>query len=219
MKEKILAELVKKYPGLSKLFLGFFADKMATKITEESAIEGAVAELDKLPVSIADMAAEYQKEGDRRATDAEKKFKAKKDKDGEEKEKEESKEKEEGGDDPIAKLTKMVASLTTELTNYKKEGTQKSYSQKLAEKLAEKKIPAMLAKGRVVESDEELDTILAEIEADHTAYKQGLINDELKGGKAPAGGVTTDATKTKVEADIGAWADKNKSHDSKTEKN
>ncbi|MEZ2446119.1 hypothetical protein AB6805_30600 [Chitinophaga sp. RCC_12] len=215
MKEKILAELGKKYPGLSKLFLGFFADKMATKITEESAIEGAVAELEKLPVSLADMAAEYQKEGDRRVTDAEKTFKAKKEKESEEKDKSKEKEKEkEGGDDPIAKLTSMVANLTTELTNYKKEGTQKSLSQKLSEKLAEKKIPALLAKGRVVESEEELDTVVAEIEADHTTYKQGLINEELKGGKPPAGGVTVDAAKTKVEADIGSWADSHKPIDS-----
>jgi hypothetical protein len=69
-KEKILAELVKKYPGLSKQFLGLVAVQMATKVTEEGGIEAAVAELDNAPISIETLAAEFQKEGDRRVTEA-----------------------------------------------------------------------------------------------------------------------------------------------------
>lgn len=74
MKEKILAELQKKFKGLPKAFLELFATKLAAKVTEDSQIEGAITELDNLPVSVQDLAAEYQREGDRRVTEARRTF-------------------------------------------------------------------------------------------------------------------------------------------------
>lgn len=74
MKEKILAQLVTKYPGVSKKFLGLYASKLEAKVTEESEIEGVLNELDNLPISIPDLAAEFQKEGDNRVTVAKKEW-------------------------------------------------------------------------------------------------------------------------------------------------
>lgn len=70
MKEKILAQLKLKYAGVQNNLLGLVADKLSTTVTEESAIESAVADLEKLPISISDFAKMLQTEGDRRATEA-----------------------------------------------------------------------------------------------------------------------------------------------------
>ena len=69
-KAKILAQLVKDYPGLSKHVLGLIADKLAAKVTDESEIEGAIAELENTPISIKDYADFLQKETDRRVAAA-----------------------------------------------------------------------------------------------------------------------------------------------------
>lgn len=71
-KEKILAQLATKFPGVSKKFLSIWAAKLEAKVTEESAIEGVVNELDNLPIPIPDLALEFQKEGDRRVAEAKK---------------------------------------------------------------------------------------------------------------------------------------------------
>ena len=70
MKEKILAQLKLKFAGVQTVLLGLIADKLSASVTEESAIEGAIANLEQLPVSITDFAKMLQTEGDRRATEA-----------------------------------------------------------------------------------------------------------------------------------------------------
>lgn len=70
MYEEILAGLVAKFPGLAKNFLGTLATQLATKVTEKTQIEGAIAGLDNLPLSIPVMAQAFASEGDRRATEA-----------------------------------------------------------------------------------------------------------------------------------------------------
>jgi hypothetical protein len=74
MKEKILAQLIAKYPGVSKKFLGLLAEKQSTKVTDETQIEGVINELDNLPISVTDLAAEWQKEGDARVIAAKKEW-------------------------------------------------------------------------------------------------------------------------------------------------
>ena len=223
MKQKILAKLVLKYKGLSKQLLGLIADKMVAKVTEESEIEGAIAELDDMLIPVPEYAKLLQQEGDRRVTEAKKSFQKptepneEEDDDPEEQDdKSKAKSKSKGGNDPIAKLTQMVHNLTTEVTTFKQKEQQQTLSQKLSAALKEKKIPEVLMKGRVIEKEEDLETIIAEIEADHTALKQELNNEVLAGGGRPIIGGGQSADKTKVAADIEAWGKSHAKPDSKT---
>ncbi len=76
MYDKILAQLLVRNPGVSKIVLGLLADKMASKITEENQIEGVIKEYENNSlISVAEYAALVQKEGDKRVSDALKKVK------------------------------------------------------------------------------------------------------------------------------------------------
>ena len=76
MYEKILAQLMAKNPGVSKVILGLIAKKIAEKVTEENQIEGAITEYESnSPVTIAEYADLLQKEGDKRVATALKKAK------------------------------------------------------------------------------------------------------------------------------------------------
>jgi hypothetical protein len=203
MREKILAELRKKYAGLPAHLLGLVADKLATKVTEDSQVEGAVGELENLPISLTDYAKVLQQEGDRRVTEAQKEFDKKNPKSDPPK------------NDPVpddapawAKaLINQVSEQSKTIQQLQQEKVQGSLQQRLAAILAEKKIPAQLANGRTIEKPEDLDTVVAAIESDYTALKQdmnnqGLLNMSGTPQSGSGGGVGGD-TKT-VEADIAA---------------
>ena len=70
MKEKILTQLKLKFPGAPASVLNSVADKLAKKVTEEPAIEGAISELENSAYSITDIIADFQAEGDRRVSSA-----------------------------------------------------------------------------------------------------------------------------------------------------
>jgi hypothetical protein len=212
MKEKILAQLRVKYSGVPKDLLGQIANKIAVKVTAEDQIQEVIAELDNLPLSITDYAALLQKEGDRRVTEARRSFEqgTEEEETEEESAKPNPKGKAKGGNDPIAKLTSLVETLTNEVSSLKKGEQQKTFNQQLLEKMSDKKIPAILLKGRTVEKAEDVETVLAQIEADHNSYKQELANQGFSTNTIPGGGNSTNVEKTKVEADIGSWADSHK---------
>lgn len=205
MREKLLAKLKQKFPGLPASFLGLYADKMATKVTAETEIEGAVNELDNLPVSLPDLAANFQTESDRRVTEAVKKAT-------------EKKPTTQNQDAPItdpppsdnAALAKQVADLSKIITGMQQQQTQKSLSDQLHAKLKEKKIPLHLAKGRVVEKAEDLDTILGEIETDYTEIKQGLVDEGLLSATTPVVGGGGPKNLSNIEDDMKKWSEKNK---------
>lgn len=214
MKSKILAKLSVKHKGLSKHLLGLIADKIAAKVTEESEIDAAIDDLDNQLISVSEYAKLLQQEGDRRVTEAKKTFEKQSTESDEEEEEEpeakpKGKEKSKGGDDAIAKLTQAVAALTEKVASNEKQSKQQTLGEKLKAALKEKKIPEVMAKGRALEKEEDIDTVLAEIEADHTALKQELINEGLAGGKPPIVGNGAPADKAKVTADIDAWAKAN----------
>ncbi len=200
MKEKILAQLIAKNPGVSKVVLGLLADKLAVTVTEESAIEGAISELDKGPISIKDYADFLQKEADKRVADALKKA-GKTDPP-----KDDPKNDPPKNDDPIAA---QLAAINEKLALLEKEKTQGKLSEKLSAALKEKKIPLALAKGRVPQSEEELESVLSEIETDWTETKQQLANEGFAQVDPPKGGNSGDVSKATVEADWKAWAAKN----------
>ncbi|WP_343302855.1 hypothetical protein AAHN97_15015 [Chitinophaga niabensis] len=197
LKEKILAELKKKYSGLSNEFLGFLAEKMAVKTTEESQIEGAISELEKSPISVTDLAAEFQKEGDRRATGASNK------KEAELKEKYNLVEKKaeppkpptppnpepgKEGNTEIAELKTMVLELSKTLAEKDAKATKDSLFAKLKGKNPEKKIPDMFFEGKVVEKEEDIDKVYADVEAAYTAAKQHFIDLSMSESSKPLGG-------------------------------
>ena len=208
MRAKILVELRKKFPGLSVEFLGLLAIKLESKVTEESQIEGVVTGLDNLPIPVTELAAEFQKEGDRRVTAAEKKWKT------ENPPKDPKPDPTDPPADPKpgdanALLMKELKELRNDFNNLKTQSTQKSLSEKLHAKLTEKKIPVKLAIGRKLEKDEDLDTVLGEIEADYSELKQGFIDQGLLSATIPPKGETTLRTDN-ADNDIKSWAQSKK---------
>jgi hypothetical protein len=206
MREKLLAKLKIKFPGLPASFLGLWADKMAVKVTEDSQIEGAINELDNLTVSLPDLATNFQKESDRRVTEAEKKWKETHPASTDPKS-----DPTPGNDpkpaDPNAALAKKVDDLTNLITNMQKQSTQKSLGEKLIQRLTDKKIPLSFAKGKTIEKVEDLDTVLTEIETDYTDVKQGFIDQGLLSSTPPVGGLGGPKIDN-ADADIKAWAAK-----------
>ncbi|MBU7577205.1 MAG: hypothetical protein KAF40_04010 [Flavihumibacter sp.] len=201
-KANILAQLQAKYPGVAKAILELVADKLAQTVTEETAIEGAISELEKAPIGIKEYGDLLQREGDRRVTEAQKKFKS---------EKSDDPNPPNPGADPKDKgddsLKKMLEQLTAKIDGLEKRSAQQSLSEQLNKRLTDKKIPLQLAKGRLIESPDQLDTIEQEIEADYAAMKQELANQGFAETPKPGGGGSGgDASQKTVEADIKAWA-------------
>lgn len=184
MKEKILIELKKKYSGLSNELLGHIATSMATKVTADDQIQGAIDELDKMPISIPDYAAFLQKDGDKRVSEAtrthEQTLRSKYD----------FKEKGSGHANDDAKddvIKTQLATLLKKIDELEKKGEQQALHTEFMSKLSKRKIPAAFAKGRTVESAEQIDSLLDEIEADYNTVKQEMVNEGLGGNEPPAG--------------------------------
>ncbi len=223
LRDKIFALLVTKYPGAAKKFLGLLATQIAKKVTEESKIEEAITSLDEI-TPISDLAADFQKEADRRITDAKKEWEKKNpakgagDSEGDDEEEDDdssgsqgqgTKKKSPGKTPAWAEaliksnevLNQKVEALTTEKA-------QNSIQTKLAEKLKDK-VPAKFYAGRALPAkEEELDDHVAAIEKDYTEFKQDLVNQGLlvNGGSpltSSSGGSTG-----KEKSDIKAWAEK-----------
>lgn len=188
MKEKILAELKKKFAGLSNEFLLFLAAKMEAKVTEEAQIEGVITELNNFPVSVTDLAAEFQREGDRRATGAAQK------RESELKEKYDLTEKkkptdtpadpkpnEGGGNSELAEVKAQLAVLTEKLTKQEQQNTREGLLGRLKAKVAEKNksIPETFLANKVVEKEEDLDRIADEVVSDYNTVRQHFLNSGL----------------------------------------
>lgn len=215
LKAQILAKLKSKFPGLSNEFLGFVADKLSGKITEESQIEGAIDELNNGTISLTDQAAFFQSESDRRVSDAKKKWEqdknqkppkagTKKPKSGEDED--------EDGDDPDSTLAQLKA-LQEKIEAFESKQKHQSLTEKLHQKLKEKGIPATIAKGRLPENEEGLEALVTEIETDYNEIKQGFVNQGLKEmSGAPVGG---SATTESIKSDIDAWAAAGKAPEAK----
>lgn len=206
MKEKILAALRLKYPGMPGELLGSIADKMALTITTDDQIQGGITELEKAPISIADYAAILQKEGDRRVSEGTRTHEAKL------REKFEFKEKVTPPGEPKpgepkpgegdAEIKAQLASVLQKLATLESKEAKQGLQDQFAKKLAEKKIPASFARGRLIESADQIDKMLIEAEAEYTEVKQGLVNQGLGGLPIPIGG---EGRTDNIDADIKAW--------------
>lgn len=187
MREKLLAGLKAKFQGLSNEFMGLLADKGLAKVTEESQIEGFLTELENLPIPVKDFAAFLQKEGDRRVTEAKKKWDEEHKKTDTSKQ-DADKDKDKDKDDPTALLLKKFTELEQKLAGFDAAKAKEAAQAKLAKALADKKIPARFAKGRSVEKEEDVEALVAEIETDYTEFKQELINEGLVVSSQPTSG-------------------------------
>lgn len=202
MKEKILAELKKKFPGLQTEFLGFIAGKLTAKVTEETQIEGAITELDTI-LPIKEQADFFQSESDRRVTAAKAKFEAENKKDDK---KEDKKDDQPKGDpkvpEELKSIFETIGSLKEKLDNMEKEKKTSGLTEKLKSKLAEKKIPLKFADRRTIESEEQLEAVLAEVEADFEEVKQELANEGFRSSAPPRSTGGANKLASKEEADL-----------------
>jgi hypothetical protein len=211
LKDKILAELRKKYPGLSQTVLGLLAEKLEPTTTEESQIEAAVAGLENLPIKPADYAALLQREGDRRVSEAEKKWK----KPADDKKEDKEDKKDEDPNNPNAALAKQLQAMMEKLNQIEQKDKQRTVAQKLEAQLKEKKIPLAFAKGLTIDSEDDLETAIQQAESSYQEVKQELTNQGLisglpKPGGQAGGAAGAEKTAQQVDAEIKAWAEKDK---------
>jgi len=198
-KAQILAELIKQYPGLSKQFLGAMAEKLSAKVTDETTIEGVVTELNTGTVTITDLAAVYQQEGDRRATEAVNTYKTKNPNPADPtKPTTEPAKPKEGESD----LEKEVRLMKEKLDALEREKMQSRGKEALLAKMKEAKIPERLAKRITVTDETDIDALLAELQTEYNEEKQAYTTEALRQGSfVPGGGnggLTPDAEKGKL---------------------
>lgn len=205
LKAKILVELKKKHPGLPESFLGFVADKLAAKVTEESQIEGAIDELNNGAISLTDQAAFFQSESDRRVTEAKKKWEEKTPgKQNQNKGKKKADDDDDEDDDDLTEQQRQMRELQEKVAAFERKQNEQSLTEKLHQKLKEKNIPLKFAKGRIPENEQALDTLVNEIETDFTEVKQELTNQGLEQMKGSV--IGGNVTKDSVVSDIESWA-------------
>jgi CRISPR/Cas system CSM-associated protein Csm2 small subunit len=207
MFKQLLENLRKKFPKVPQTLLEGVAKKMAETVKEESEVEGAVSKLDELPVSITDFAKMLQQEGDRRVAALKKPPK----KDDEEEEEEE----EDEAVPPAGKSKKresatykLLKQLTEKMEKLEAEKTQGQLSEKLNAKLKEAKIPLVLAKGRKIEKEEELETVFDDIKNDWTAIEQEKSNSGFSQTTGTPGSGTPTVKSDVADNEIKNWAAK-----------
>lgn len=208
MREKILAQLVIKFPGVSKQFLGLTADKIAKKVTEESGIDQAITDYDNA-VSISELATDFQKHGDSRVGEAQKLWEKK----NPPKAPKTDDPKEDDDTPPADKMPAWAKGLMESVTALTREKAQTTVKQKATELL--KEVPAEFWNGRAIpDKEDDLQTFVESVTTDYGTFKQGLIDKGLMQQTPPGGGagadgvVKTDAKAT--DAVIKDWADKSK---------
>ncbi len=208
MRTQILAKLVTKYPGLSKKFLGLIADKLANKVTDDSGIEDAIADLDNAPISIQDLASEFEKEGDRRVGDAKKlweknnppKPKSKTDTDDPD---DENDEEEENAPDASARpkkgdrIPKWAQGLISEVQSLRSEKQITSVKSKLKESLKDIP-PTFYEEWAIPEKEEELEGFETKVKSKWEAFSKEHPQTQNKGGHQP--NRSSGSTETKADA-------------------
>lgn len=204
-KERLKAKLPDlKAQNLTEKRLNAIADRLHNKfpdLTEEADYDAKIDELNDLTPF-----AEIAKQDDRIRTleknpnplPKKKPTPPKKENDGEE----------EGSDDTddtpawAKALIEQNKALATEVNNIKKEKALGSIKQKAAEKL--KEVPERFwNKLPLPEKEDEIETFVADVQSDYTAFKQELVNQGFSQVTPPytsTGGKTKEATKEELKA-------------------
>lgn len=204
LKAKILAELRKKYAGLPIAMLELVAAKLAESTSDETGIQAAIDSIDAMPIPITEFAGLLQREGDRRVSEAKKSFE-KSNKGSNENQNEGNQNQNQNEND--SEIMKTLRSMQEQLAQFQRKDQQATLTQRLNDKLKEKKIPVQLAKGRVIESEEQIDSVLAEIENDYTELQRELGNQGFIKQPTPSGGTGGAPTNAKeLESVVKGWA-------------
>ncbi len=104
-------------------------------------------------------------------------------------------------------MDKQIKELSDKLAQSEKKELQSRLYQKFLDKLKDEKIPLSFAKGRTIESEDQIETLLTEVKADWTEVSQEFSNNGLyKMSGTPAGGTANNGKATKEE--IGSLVDK-----------
>jgi len=177
MKEKLVAELKKKYAGqLTTKFIENLADRLSEKVEKEEDIEGVISELEQSPIRVQDL----QAEGDRRATDLKKQIEELQDK---------IKQPTKPTDPPKPPRTD-TSELEQKLADLERKWSQREARNSLIEKAKEKRIPQVLLNNVQVDDPEKVDEVLQRLEEQSSALKQEMIKEGLvtEPPKRPQGG-------------------------------
>ena len=184
MKDKIFAELKKKYAGqLTTKFIESLADRLSEKVEKEEDIEGVIGELEFSPIKVTDL----QAEGDRRATEVSVKVKDLK----EQIEKLKNPPKEEPKGEPNGEPKHdHYTELKKELDEIKKRESRRELLTKLTEKAKAKNIPQVLIDNTSIDIEDDVDEVLSGLEAKAKELKQQMISEGLvsEPPKRPSGG-------------------------------
>jgi hypothetical protein len=167
VKEKILSALKTKYNnlGFGEKAFGGVADFLATTITEESNIDNGIAGIEPLLKA-------FQSDIDKRVNDAVAKTKAEAPK----------QEAPKPNDTPPAPAGDEVPSwakgILDRLDRYEKKEQHDNLVSKAKSKLAQNNVPESFLRGRQInlESEAEIDNLVAQISADYTVFRQDLVN-------------------------------------------
>lgn len=176
MKDKLVAELKKKYTGqLTSKFIESLAERLSEKVEKEEDIEGVISELEQSPIRVQDL----QVEGDRRATDLKKQV-------------EELQEKlKQPPSPPKADPPRTDTSdLEQKLADLERKWNQREARSALLEKAKEKRIPQVLLANVQVDDPAKVDEVLERLEEQSTALKQEMLKEGLvtEPPKKPQGG-------------------------------
>jgi hypothetical protein len=186
-KDKILAQLLIKHAGVSKLILEKIAESLSKTVTDETKIADAITALDNLPISVTDYAGLLQVEGDRRVTDLQKEHAKEIDK---LKKQAPAKPVKEPEADEIPawakKLQEDNQALIERLTAKEAAETRQSLTTKLFSDPTLKDIPDSFRNKFSVEKEDDISVVAAKIVSEYTALKQDMVNKGVV-TEAPAG--------------------------------
>lgn len=176
MKDKLVAELKKKYTGqLTSKFIESLAERLSEKVEKEEDIEGVISELEQSPIRVQDL----QVEGDRRATDLKKQV-------------EELQEKLKQPPSPPKTDPPRTdtSELEQKLADLERKWSQREARSALLEKAKEKRIPQVLLANVQVDDPAKVDEVLERLEEQSTALKQEMLKEGLvtEPPKKPQGG-------------------------------
>ncbi len=163
MKEKLLAELKKKFAGQATAkFLEQLSERLIGKVVKDEDVEVVINELENSPISIADL----QSEGDRRVTEAQVKWRKPNDPPTPDPPK---------PDPTETALEAQLKKLSEKLERLEKQEVSKSFHERLTAKMKEAKIPEGLAQG--VSSDEDLETAFEAVKNRYEEIRSHMVKE------------------------------------------
>lgn len=173
MKEKILAKLVEKYKGLPKRFLETWAVKLTTKVTDETQIEDTVNGLDNMPMTMQELAQEFQREGDRRVSEVRKPTQSQ-----QQQQQDQLNDDSGFGEDAPEWFKKTMTPLMQKIVSLEQDRTKETITSTIKSKL--KDVPEVFWSKRVLPTkSEDVETFITEINTDWGALTQDSTNSGL----------------------------------------